>query len=118
MRVLTDKVDSSPLLHHLHQDTQNNPTEVAGRLLEATLEAVGPGCRHVHRLEPEVGHELGQLVLDVVRVGRMATELSERFGGILEPVVLDEPARRFREKEESGAEDDGPEPLESDGDPV
>lgn len=65
-----------------------------------------------------VGHHLGELELDVVRVFRLAPDVAQRFRGLLELTFLDKVTGRLREHEQANAEDQSWDELDRHGYPV
>ena len=65
-----------------------------------------------------VGDDLSELILNVLGIGRLATDASERIGGLVELALLDVETRRFGEESKTSGEDDGPEELDGDRDTV
>ena len=118
-----NKVDAGPLLHHLQRGAENGATQVAARLRQAAFEAVGPGTE-VAVLGDDlhfvfvVGHDLGDFFLDELRVPRLSTEPGQDIYRPVDFAFLDEIARGFREEEQADPENQGPEQLDGDGDPV
>lgn len=55
--------------------------------------------------------DVGELIGDVRRVDRQASEASDRPAGAFVVAADDEPPRRFGEDEETGAEDGCPDEL-------
>lgn len=89
---------------------------------------------HVLRFELVVGFKLSQLILNIFRVDRLATQSAQRLCSIFEVATLDIPLQivskrccskvlctypwRFRQKEEASTEDQCPSKLNSDWDAV
>ena len=69
-------------------------------------------------LELVVGNDLGKLILNVGRVARLVANGGEAERGLLEVALLDPVTRRLGEEEQTRAEDEGPEELNTDGDAV
>lgn len=118
-----DEVDTSKLLHHLHDYTKKSTAKVGGGAPKTTLEAGGPrtdvaGLRNNGHLVLVVGDDLSELILNVLGIGRLATDASERIGGLVELALLDVETRRFGEESKTSGEDDGPEELDGDRDTV
>ena len=65
-----------------------------------------------------VGNNLGEFILHVVGIDRLATESSKDFGCVIELPTLDVPARRLRQEGNTTAEDQSPEHLKANGDTV
>lgn len=89
------KVHTGPLLHHLKRHAKDNTTEVAVGRAPSASKAAEPATSHVLRLELVVGPELGKLILDIVGVGRLATQSAQRLGSIVEAVMSNVPAGRL-----------------------
>lgn len=122
-RVVEDKVDTGPLLHHLERCTEDGLAEVRVALPDAAREAVGPGAPVAGvgdrlLLEFVVGNDLRQLVFDVLAVGGLATEAGEGIACALDVTLLDEVTGGVWEEEETGSEDEAPRKLDGDGDAV
>lgn len=121
--VVEDEVDTGPLLHHLEGSSENRATEVRPWVGESTLEAVCPG-RDVPALRDDlhlilvVGNNLGEFLLNVVRVDGLATNASKDCSSVHKVTLLDEVAGRLRKEEETEAKNHGWEELDSDGDAV
>jgi hypothetical protein len=112
-----DKIDTGPLLKHLQGHAKHDTTEVTGRI-PSTSEAVCPAGLHVCHLVLVVFRELVQLILDILRVDRLAAQSAERASGILMAAALDIPTRRLGQQEETGSKDESEEPLDRHGDAV
>lgn len=117
-----DEVDTGELLEHLQGGSENDTTDVAGRVEEAAAEAMEPGSPvsvgdGLH-LVLVVGNDFSQLLTDIVRVSVLASEPGQHGLRILHLALLDEVARRFGEQEESTAQDESPEHLQSNRDTV
>jgi hypothetical protein len=99
-----DEVDAGPLLHHLHGSTQDCAAQIAVSLPKRSLEAIGPAGEiaalwgHLQFVFM-VGNDLGQFLLDIFRVPRLATETGQHVGGAFDVAAFDEVSGRFREKE-------------------
>ena len=77
-RIVEDEIHAGPLLHHLERGPEDGPSQVAARLPETAAEALHParkvaGGRNHLSLVLGIGHDLGQLGLDVLGRGRLAT---------------------------------------------
>ncbi|KAG7847878.1 hypothetical protein KL941_002057 [Ogataea angusta] len=113
-----DEVDTGPLLHHLHGGSEDGFSEVRRGLSESAGEAgsprlpVAPGWNDA-LFVLVVGHDLGEFLLDVVGVDRLASESGEHLGGLVELALEDVVSRGFWEQEQSTSEDDGPDQLQS-----
>lgn len=121
--VVEDEVDTGPLLHHLEGGSENRAAEVRAWVGESTLEAVCPG-RDVPALRDDlhlilvVGNNLGEFLLDVVRVDGLATNAGKDCSSVDKVTLLDEVAGRLGKEEETDEKDQGWEELDSDGDTV
>ncbi|KAG7698243.1 hypothetical protein KL915_001960 [Ogataea haglerorum] len=118
-----DEVDTGPLLHHLQGGSEDSLSEVRRRLSESSGETSSPGLPVSHGRNDAlfvlvVGHDLGELLLDVVGVHRLASESGEHLGGPVELAPEDKVSWRFWEQEQSNSEDDGPEQLQRNRDSV
>lgn len=116
--VIKDEVDTSPLLEHLESNTDEDLASVGVALADTALEAANPRDLADLHLVLIIGLDLSELVLDVVGVNGLATDTGKGLGSGVEALLLDKVAGRFREKEETDGEDDGPEELDSDGNAV
>lgn len=65
-----------------------------------------------------VGDDLGKLVLDVLRVDRLATDTAKGGGSLVELSLLDPETGGLGEESKADGEDDGPQELDGDGDTV
>ena len=118
-----DEIDTGQLLHHLHEDSNGRTTTVAAAEEHRSLEAVGPasdvtGLGDDLHFVLVVGNDFGQFILDEVRVHGLSANVCEGLGGLFELAFLDKVTGRFGEEEKTGPEDDGPEELQSNGNPV
>ena len=101
---------TSPLLHHLQGCTEDRATEVGARVAETTGEAGVPSLEVAalgddRRLVLVVGHDLGELLLDVGRVHLLSTDTRQGTSGIVDASTLDVPPRGLGEEEETDGED-------------
>jgi len=118
-----DEVDTSPLLHHLERGTKNSTTDIAVGMEDVSTEAVEPAVEvtilrnNLHLIE-EVGFDLVDLSLDVLRVLGLATDTSKRMNGLFLLALADVETRGFRKDEKTNSEDNSPKHLESDGNAV
>jgi hypothetical protein len=139
-RVVEDKVDTSPLLHHLERGTEDGAAQIALLVAETTLEAIGPAGeppggwdhfpgetleRRAKLVEKQdiplifvVGDDLGNLDLDVLAVDWLSTKSGECFHTLLNAAALDEITRAIGEEEETDAENEAPGELDRDGNAV
>ena len=118
-----DEVDTGPLLHHLQGSSENGSAQVAARLPQAAREAIEPAIevaalRDDLHLVLVVGNDLGQFLLDQLRLARLSTESRQHLGGLVEVAALDKVPWRFGQEEETGAEDQSPEHLNGNRDAV
>lgn len=118
-----DEVDTGQLLHHLHEDAENGTTDIGRRLGDLALEAGHPGSEVAGlgddgHLVLMVGDDLGKLVLDVLRVDRLATDAGQGLCGLVELALLDEETGRLREQGQTPTENESPKELDGDGDSV
>ncbi len=107
----------------LEGGAEDGAAEVGRGLPQGALEAVGPrgevaALGDDAHLVLVVGHDLGQLELDVLGLLGLAAHAGEHGGGLFELTVDDEEAGRLGEDEETGGQDDGGDQLDGDGDPV
>lgn len=65
-----------------------------------------------------VGNDLGQFVLDQLRVAGLSTKSGQHLGGTVEVAALDKIPWRLGEEEETGPEDQSPQQLNGDGNAV
>jgi len=118
-----DEVDTGPLLHHLQGSSENGSAQVAARLGQSTLEAVCPAAE-IAVLRDDlhfvfvVGNDLGQFLLDHLRIAGLPPESRQNHGGAVEVAALDKVSWRFGEEEEAGREDQSPGQLDGDGNAV
>jgi hypothetical protein len=125
-RVVEDKVDTSPLLHHLKRGTEDGLAEVGVGLPEGTLEAVGPAgqpatSRGQLALELLVGNDLSKLKVNhgtevlSIRLGGVDTaNLQESLPGLVGLSALDEVTGRVRQACNTSGKDDTPGELDTD----
>lgn len=117
-REVEDKVDTSPLLHHLEKDTNEDLADVGVAVCDATREHADPADLANRHFILKVGLDLSELIDDVGTVGRLAADTAESLGGSVQLLLLDVVARRLRKEEETNGEDDGPGELNGDWDSV
>jgi hypothetical protein len=72
--LLENKVDTGPLLHHLHRSTQNGSPQVGVSVPQTTRETSFPGSKvrgvgHERFFVLIVGNDLGEFILDIFAVG-------------------------------------------------
>ena len=122
-RVVKDKVDTRPLLHHLERSAENGATEITAshpkRASEA-LEPTGPVASDGDRLSFILGirDNCGEFRGDVVRVLRLTTKSREHTASALDPVFLDEVTGRLRKEVKTSTQDQTPSKLDADRDTV
>jgi hypothetical protein len=118
-----DEVDTSQLLHGLHENTDGSTTGVGGRLADLALEAGQPGAK-VAGLRKNghfifvVGNDLSKFILDVLRVEGLATHTAKGTGSLVKLSFLDPESGRFRQKSKTDGEDDSPQELDGNWDTV
>ncbi|KAH0445623.1 general substrate transporter, partial [Aureobasidium melanogenum] len=117
-REVENEVDTSPLLHHLEEDTNEDLADVGVAVCDATREHAGPADLTNRHLILKVGLNLGELINDVGAIGRLATDTTESLGSSVELLLLDVIARRFRKEEETNGKNDGPGELDGNRDSV
>jgi len=122
-RVVEDKVDTGPLLHHLERGSEDGLSQVGRGVKDGSSETGGPGSEpggrgHHRPLVLGVGDNLGELGLDQSRVLILTTETSQGVSGSGNVLLLDKVSRRLGEAEETESEDGTPGELDSDGDSV
>ena len=122
-RVVEDKVDTSPLLHHLERGTEDGAAKVGLGLPETSLEAVGPAAEPGSRGDKGtlilfVGNDLSDLTLNVLGLSGLTTDTGQSSNGGLDVTALDEVAGRVGQEEETGGEDDSPGELNANGDTI
>ena len=125
-RVVEDKVDTSPLLHHLKRGTEDGLAEVGVGLPERTLEAVGPAGQPATSggqlaLELLVGNDLSELEVNhgtevlSIRLGGVDTaNLQQCLPGLVGLSTLDEITGRVRQAGNTSGKDDTPGELDTD----
>lgn len=118
-----DEVDTSPLLHHLEGGTEDSAADVGVGVEDVAAEAVEPavkvsGVRDDGHLVLVVGLDLVQLELNVLRVGRLATDAGESLASSLLVVLADEETGGLGQEEETSSENQSPEHLQSNGNTV
>jgi len=118
-----DKVDTSPLLHHLKGNTKDGSAEVGRWVGETAGKASKPrakvaGLRNDRHLILVVGDDFGQFLLDVLRSFWLTTELGQDVDCLVEVSLLDKVTRRLGEQEETGSKNDSPQHLEGHWDTV
>jgi len=118
-----NEVDTSQLLHSLHEDTEGGAASVGRRLHDATLEAGHPGAK-VAGLGKNghfvlmVGNDLSKFILDIFGVEGLATNTAKSGGSLVELSLLDPVTRGLWQKSETNSEDNSPQELDGDWDPV
>lgn len=118
-----DKVDTGPLLHHLHRGTEDGSSQVGSRVPEGTRETLGPTGkvttgRDQSGLELIVGNDLSQFRFNVERVGGLVTDTGENGAGSVVHSLLDKVSGRLGQPEETTGKDDGPGELDANRDSV
>lgn len=118
-----DKVDTSPLLHHLKRSAENRAAQVGVGRAEAAAEAVKPGVKVVAlrndlELVLMVGDDLSKFLLDELGVNWLASKPGEHVRSEVELATLDEVTRRLWEEEEASSENQRPRHLDGDRDAV
>ena len=118
-----DKVDTGPLLHHLHRGTEDGETQVGTWVSKTTRETSSPrgeiaSSRDELRLVLVVGDDLGEFLLDVVGVGWLTSHDRQGLGRSFGLTSLDVPSGGLGKEEKTCGEDDGPKELDCDGDSV
>lgn len=118
-----DEVDTSKLLHHLHDYAKSGTASVGRRGADLALEAGSPGTEvgslgHDGHLVLVVRNDLSEFVLDVLGVDGLATHTRKSRCSLVELALLDEETRGVREQHETSSKDDSPEELDGDGNAV
>merc|ERR1712023_152369 len=128
--VVEDKVDTSPLLHHLERGTENGLAEVGVGLEERTLEAVGPSSepatsRDKLTLVLLVGNDLGKFEFDqrpeVGGIGAgwvYTTDLHQGLLGLIGTAALDKVTRGVGKAGDTTTQNKTPGELDTDGNAV
>jgi hypothetical protein len=93
-----DKVDTSPLLHHLERSTKDGATQVAAALPETAFEAIRPAAEiatlgHDLQLVFVIGDDLSKLLLNELGVRWLSTDSRQGVGSFLDVATLDEVTR-------------------------
>lgn len=89
-----------PLLHHLQRSTEDGTAQVGLLVAKTALEAVVPaakpaGCWDHLSFILIVGNDLGHFDLDVLGIGRLATQARERVDSTVKLASLDEVSGRI-----------------------
>lgn len=118
-----DEVDTSELLHHLHEDTHGSAAGVGGWRADLALEASCPrteitGLGKDGHLVLVVGNDLSEFILDVFGINGLATNTGKSSGGLVELSLLDKVTGRVREDGKTTSEDNGPQELHGNRDTV
>jgi len=118
-----DKVNASPLLHHLKGNAKEGSAEVGRWVAETAGKASIPGAkvaglRNDRQLILVVGDDFGQFLLDVLRSFWLTTELGQDVDCLVEVSLPDIVTRRLGEQEETGSKNDSPQHLEAHWDTV
>ena len=92
-------------------------------MTETALEAVGPatepiGCWNKLSLVFLVGDDLGELSLNVLRLGGLASESAESRSSFLDVSSLDEISWRVWQEQQTASEDGSPNELNANGNSV
>jgi hypothetical protein len=112
--VIEDEVDTRQLLPRLDEDTGEGTEE---DLVVTRSEAVKVRRLAQLLLLLEGKPDLVEFGLEVGMVGWEGNETRESTGSIVVAFLLDEPSRRFREKDHANSQDKTPNELDGDGDP-
>jgi len=105
-----DEVYTGELLHHLHGNAEKGSSEITAAVEKGALETIGPRAEvaalgdHAHFVLV-IGDDLGQFLLDVVRVTWLATESFQDVCGFGQVSFFDEVTGGVREVEQTGGED-------------
>ena len=65
-----------------------------------------------------VGNDLGKLILDVLRVGGLATNATKSVGSLIELALLHPITRRFGKESKANGQDESPQELDGNGNAV
>ena len=100
-RVVEDKVDTGPLLHHLEGSAEDSLAQVRIRIKDRAFEALRPGAEPGGRrvqlaLVFLVDHDFGKFGLDVFGVGWLTAESDQSSTSLLDIAALDEVPGRIR----------------------
>jgi len=122
-RVVEDKVDTSPLLHHLKRSTENGAAKVRVGSTETTAEASSPGADETSSWDDTalvliVGDDLSKLGLNVFRLGWLSTKSGEGSRCLFELTALDVVTWGIWESQETTSKDKGPCELDGNWDAV
>lgn len=122
-RVVKDKVDTRPLLHHLERSTENGATEVAASLPKRTRETLHPAGPvasdgNVFSFILGVGDNLSEFGGDVLGVLWLTTKPGEDCASAVYPVFLDKVTGGLGKEVKTSAEDETPSKLDADRDTV
>nr|POF13961.1 hypothetical protein CFP56_02985 [Quercus suber] len=115
---LEDEVDAGELLEGLQPDADEDLSQVGVPRAHPTPEAFDPGHLAHLLFVFVVGLDLGQLVLDVVGIMRLAAHAGQRFHRLVQPLLLDPVPWRFGQDHQAPGQDDRPDELDRDRDPV
>ena len=118
-----DEVDTSQLLHGLHEDTESSTASVGRRLGDLALEAGHPGAKvaglgNNRHLVLVVGNDLSEFILNVLGVGGLTTDTAKSVGSLVKLSLLDPESGRFGQKSKTDSEDDSPQELDGNRDTV
>lgn len=108
---------------HLHENSHRSTTAVTAALPDRPLEAIGPppnvaALWHNLQFIFVIGDDLRELILDVFGINRLASDRSKGLGSVLELALFDKVSWRFRKDEKADAQDQCPQELNRNGDPV
>lgn len=122
-RIVKDKVDTRPLLHHLERSTENGATDIATSLPERAREAMEPAGpvtsdRDCLAFILSIGDNLCKFRSDVLRVFGLTAKSSEHGTSAVNLFFLDKVTGRFGEEVEASTEDKTPSKLEADWDTI
>jgi len=122
-RVVEDKVDTSPLLHHLKRSTENGLANVAASLEEGTAEAVSPrsevtGVGDDTTFIFSVGNNFAQFTFNVIRGRGLTTDTAQSDTSFFDLSLLNEVTGRFGKEEKTSTKNDGEQQLQTNWDTV
>ena len=122
-RVVKDKVDTRPLLHHLEGCTENGATDIAASFPKRASEAMeptGPVTSDGNHLSfiLGIGDDLGELGRDVLRVLGLTTKSREHDTSTINLVFLDKVTGGLGKEVKTSTKDQTPSKLNADWDTV